>query len=309
MTHAHQSSGNGGHAGNPRRRLTIALVLAAVYMVAEIAGGLLSGSLALLADATHMLSDVAALALSLLASWVANRPPTARRTFGYQRAEILATLVNAATLLVTAVFIFVEAWHRFASPPAVNGRLMTVIAAGGLVVNLAMLAILHGGRDSSLNVRGAWLHVLTDTLGSIQAIAAGILLVVFGWRWVDPAASLLISLLVLYSGWRLLREATAVLMESVPAHIDIGEVSDAILAIPGVVGLHDLHVWSIATGFVSLSAHVTASPQGADDVLGAIREVLRDRFNITHSTIQIEPRAVPHSPLLPTRARTRDSNP
>jgi cobalt-zinc-cadmium efflux system protein len=297
VEHTHRHEGQGARDGSLRKRLAIALALAAGYMAAEVVGGLLSNSLALLADATHMLSDVAALSLSLFALWFARRPPSSRRTFGYHRVEILATLANAATLVVTAVFIFIEAWRRFASPPAVDGRLMTAIAVGGLVVNLAMLAILHGGRESSLNLRGAWLHVLTDTLGSVQAIAAGVLLVAFGWRWVDPLASLLISLLVLYSGWGLLREATAILMESVPAHIALEDVRRAILAVPGVAGLHDLHVWTITTGFVALSAHVTVTAVDPAVVLGEVRHVLRDTFAIEHSTIQVEPQS---APVLPT---------
>ncbi|MBI4917713.1 MAG: cation transporter [Acidobacteria bacterium] len=292
MAHTHRHEGVKAESSSPRQRLAIALVLAAAYMAAEVVGGLLSNSLALLADATHMLSDVAALALSLFAVWVARRPPTARRTYGYHRVEILATLVNAATLLVTAVFIFLEAWRRFAAPPDVDGTLMTVIASGGLVVNVLMLAVLHGGRESSLNLRGAWLHVLTDTLGSVQAIAAGALLMAFGWRWADPLASLLISLLVLYSGWRLLREATAILMESVPADIRLEEVREAILAVPGIVGLHDLHVWTITTGFVALSAHVTVRGGDQAPVLAAARECVHARFGIAHSTIQVEQAAV-----------------
>jgi len=293
----HRHEGEAAQGKSPRWRLALTLSLAAAYMVAEVAGGLLSNSLALLADATHMLSDVAALSLSLFALWFARRPASSKRTFGYHRVEILATLANAATLVVTAVFIFIEAWRRFPSPPAVDGRLMTAIAVGGLVVNLVMLAILHGGRESSLNLRGAWLHVLTDTLGSVQAIAAGVLLVAFGWRWVDPLASLLISLLVLYSGWGLLREATAILMESVPAHIALEDVRRAILAVPGVAGLHDLHVWTITTGFVALSAHVTVTAVDPAAVLGEVRHVLRDAFGIAHSTIQVEPQS---APVLPT---------
>ncbi|MBI4917570.1 MAG: cation transporter [Acidobacteria bacterium] len=292
MAHTHRHDGHGARDGSPRRRLAIALVLATGYMAAEVVGGLLSNSLALLADATHMLSDVAALSLSLFAVWFARRPPTARRTYGYHRVEILATLLNAATLLATAVFIFLEALRRFAAPPAVNGTLMTVIATGGLAVNLAMLAVLRGGRETSLNLRGAWLHVLTDTLGSVQAIAAGALLMAFGWRWVDPLASLLISLLVLYSGWGLLREATAILMESVPADIELEDVREAILAVPGIEGLHDLHVWTITTGFVALSAHVTVRDGDQAEVLAAARQCVHARFGISHSTIQVEQAAV-----------------
>jgi cobalt-zinc-cadmium efflux system protein len=271
-----------------RKRLTVTLALVAAYMVAELAGGLLTNSLALLADAGHMLSDVAALALSLFASRLADRPPTAQRTYGYYRAEILAALANGATLAAIALFTFFEAYRRFASPPQVKSGAMIGIACGGLLVNIASLAILHAGRAENLNVRGVWLHVLTDALGSIQAITAGALIAAFGWLWADPAASVLIGLLILYSAWSLLRESTAVLMEGVPGHLDLDEVRDAVLAVGGVTGLHDLHVWTVTSGFIAMSAHLEVGPDSPDGVLWQVRAMLRDRFGIEHSTIQVE---------------------
>lgn len=292
----------GGHAAihgsstsrrDNRRSLTLVLVLVAVYMVAEIIGGLLTNSLALLADAGHMFSDVAALGLALFAMWFAARPAPRQRTFGYYRAEILAALVNGATLVAMAVFILVEGWARLQDPPEVRGGLMMVIASGGLVVNLVALRLLHAGRHGSLNLRGAWLHVLTDLLGSVQAIAAGGLILAFGWWWADPVASLLIGLLVLYSAWGVVSASVSVLMESAPAHIDVDAVRDALRALPGVAEVHHLHVWSITSGMTALSVHlVPGASSGAawDVLLAGAQDLLRSRFQIGHTTIQIEGR-------------------
>jgi cobalt-zinc-cadmium efflux system protein len=275
------------------RGLAIAAGLALAFMVVEVVGGVLSGSLALLADAGHMLSDAAALLLSLFAAWIVRRPASRRRTYGYYRAEILAALANGATLLAVAALIGVEAWRRLANPPIVRGELMAAIGVGGLVANLAMLWVLHRGRDANLNVRGAWLHVATDTLGSIQVVVAGLLVAAFGWRWVDPAASALICVLVVWSAWGLLREAVSVLMESVPGHLAVDRVEETIRHVPGVLGLHDLHIWTIGSGFVALSAHVHADAREHVQVLQAVRRALADSFGITHSTIQIELPAPP----------------
>jgi cobalt-zinc-cadmium efflux system protein len=277
-----------------RKRLTLVLSLVVLYMVAEVVGGLASNSLALLADAGHMLTDAAALGLSLFAIWVARRPATPKRTYGYHRMEILAALVNGATLIAVAVLIFVEAYRRWSAPPAVKGGLMLAVACGGLAVNLVALLILHRGRGESLNVRGAWLHVLTDTLGSVQAIAAGVLISGFGWTWADPLASVLIGLLVIFSSWSLIRESVGVLMEGVPAHLELDEVAAAMAGVPGVMTVHDLHVWTITSGFVSLSAHVVIEPNCAEDVLWRVRAMLHDRFGIDHSTIQVERSPAPH---------------
>jgi cobalt-zinc-cadmium efflux system protein len=286
---SHDHGHRHGRAGN-RRRLALTLALAAGYTVAEVVGGLLTNSLALLADAGHMLSDVAALGLSLFAAWVADRPPTPRRTYGYYRAEILAALANGAALIAVSLFVFVEAAHRLRQPPEVMGSAMLAVAVGGLAVNLTGLWLLHGGRGESLNVHGAWLHVLTDALGSVGAIAAAILISSFGWAWADPVASILIGLLVIYSSWRLLAESVAVLMESAPRGIDVDEVHRAMRAVPGVLAVHDLHVWSITTGLDCLSAHVVAAESHAPAaLLKALRDTLNEKFGIDHLTIQIEP--------------------
>jgi cobalt-zinc-cadmium efflux system protein len=260
-------------------------------MLAEAVGGWLTGSLALLADAGHMLSDVAGLGLSLFAIWIAERPPTPQRSFGYYRAEILAALANGAALVAVSIFIFVEAYRRIWQPPEVQGAGMLAIAAGGLVVNLIGLWILGQGRHENLNVRGAWLHVLGDALGSVGAMAAGALVWAFAWHWADPLISVVIGLLINYSAWRLLAESVAVLMEYAPRGIDVDEVLETMKSVPGVLAVHDLHVWSVTSGLNSLSAHVVIDDgQSATALLTELRTLLHDRYGIDHSTLQIEPK-------------------
>ena len=287
MGHSH-SHGHGGREGG--RRLAGVLVLVLVYMVAEIAGGIWTGSLALLADAAHMASDAASLGLALFAAWFAGRPSGSRHTWGYHRTEILAALVNGAALIAVSVLIVGEAWERLREPADVAGLPMAAIAAGGLVVNLVSLRLLHGSRHESLNLKGAWLHVLSDTLGSVQALAAGLAVELLGWRWADPVASAVIAVLVVVAAWGLLREAVSVLMESAPGHVDVDEVRDAILEVEGVNGVHDLHVWTITSGWDALSAHVDHDDRVEPArLLASIRELLHDRFGLDHLTIQLEP--------------------
>jgi len=282
--HAH------AHGSQNRQRLGWAFAMSFTYMVAEFVGGYLTNSLALLADAGHMLSDVAALALSFFAIWIAAQPSPKHRTYGYYRAEILAALVNGASLITIALMIFWEAIKRFQSPEQVTGSLMMGIAVGGLVINLISMSILHGGREENLNLRGAWLHVLMDALGSVGAILAGLAIWLLDWQWVDPLASILIGLLVVYSSWRLLAEAVSVLMESAPANIDVDDVQDALHEVRGVTEIHDLHIWTITSGLVCLSAHAVVSDHRKDsEVLAELREMLHDQFGIDHITIQIEP--------------------
>lgn len=276
--------------GHQLRPMALVLVLVAGYMVAEIAGGLLANSLALLADAGHMLSDVMALALSLIALSIAQRPPTTQHTYGYQRAEILAALVNGAMLIVIAVFIIVEAYHRLLEPPAVRGTFLFGIALGGLAINLISLKLLHGGVEGNLNVRAAWLHVLGDTAGSVGAIVAGALIWAFGWYIADPIISAFIGLLVIYSAIQLLAETTAVLMEWAPGHIDVDEVLNTLMAVPGIDAVHSLHIWSITSGIEALSGHVVAEdPETYPVMLHILHTLLHERFGIDHVTIQIEP--------------------
>lgn len=289
-SHHHGHCHSQDRSGRNRRRLAVTLGLVVLYMVAEIVGGILSGSLALLADAGHMLSDAAALGLSLFAVWICQRPPDPRRTWGYYRIEILSALANGATLVALSIFILIEAFHRFREPGEVQAPLMMAVAGGGLLVNLISLGILSGGKDENLNVRGAWLHVLTDALGSVQVIIAGGLIYFFGWTWADPVASALIAILVIYSAWDLLRETVGVLMEGTPRHIDVDEVRNCLLALPGVLAVHDLHVWTITSGMESLSVHVVVEEGTSySDALVEVRSVLHDRFGIDHLTVQIEP--------------------
>lgn len=287
--HSHNHS-HGSHRTKSRKALSTALLLVLVYMMVQVVGGWLANSLALLADAGHMLSDAAALGLALYAMQLAGRmPASSRHTYGYHRAEILAALINGAALLAIALFIVVEAAQRWGEPLEVDGPLMLGVAAGGLLINLAGLWLLHGAREDSLNARGAWLHVLSDLLGSVQAIVAGALIWAFEWHWADLLASVLIALLVVRSAWALLRETTAVLMESAPVHIDVDEVHTSLLGEVGVVSVHDLHIWTVTSGFESLSAHVVlAEDEEPGPILTRLQKRMRERFGIDHVTIQVE---------------------
>ncbi len=283
--------GDSEHRSQNKKRLRITLILSVTYMVAEFVGGILTNSLALLADAGHMLADAGALGLSLFALWAAQKPVTSTHTYGYYRTEILAALVNGSTLVAIAIYIFIEAYQRLAMIPEVHGVLMLGIAGGGLLINLAGLCILNAGKSESLNIRGAWLHVFTDMLGSIGVMVAAALIWKLGWHWVDPLVSVLIGLLVLYSSWKLLKEVVAVLMEGSPGHIDVDEGRNEILEINGVDAVHDLHVWTITSGIIALSVHVTAKGKySRKRLLTTIQNTLLKRFRIAHGTIQIEPK-------------------
>lgn len=288
--HGHHGHDHGHGRSANSRRLALVLGLVVLYMLAEVAGAILTNSLALLADAGHMLSDAGALALSLFALWIARKPPTAGHTYGFYRTEILAALINGATLVAISAYVFVEAFRRLGTPAEVQGGWMMVVATGGLGINLLGLWILQAGRHDNLNMRGAWLHVLTDALGSVGAMTAGGLIWAFGWAWADPVASVLIGVLVLYSAWGLLRETVSVLMEGAPGHIDVDEVREAIAGADGVLSAHDLHVWTITSGMVALSAHVVArEPVRPGALLRSLQSLLETRFGIDHVTIQIEP--------------------
>jgi cobalt-zinc-cadmium efflux system protein len=285
--HAHT---HGGLLEGGRRRLLFVLVLTAAYMFAEAAGGWATGSLALLADAGHMLADAAALGLALVAAWFGARPATPSKTYGYYRLEILAAFANGVVLVLVSLRILVEAYGRWSHPPELErGGLMVTIAAGGLLVNLVCAWALHGERARDLNVRGAWLHVLGDALGSVGAIAAGVLVTLFGWYGADPLFSALIALLIVWSSWNLIREATNILLEGTPAHINLAAVEDAILDTAGVEAVHDLHVWTIKSGREALSAHVIHAHDVAQpELLRSLRARLREQFGVDHLTIQME---------------------
>ncbi len=276
-------------ASENRRRLLLVLSLASVTMLAEAIGGLWTGSLALLADAGHMLSDVSALTLSVLALSLAQRPRGPQQTYGFHRTEILAALANGVLLAGVSISIGVESIERIGRPTPILAGPMLAIACLGLTVNLVALGMLWSGRHHDMNVRGAWLHVASDALGSVGAITAALLVLAFGWTWADPVASLLISGLVLWSAWSLLREAVGVLMEWAPPHLDVREIERAIRDLAGVSAVHDLHVWTIASGMVALSGHVVSGEDGdSRKLLQEVSDLLHDRFEISHSTIQIE---------------------
>lgn len=285
----HDHSHSHGRAARSRRRLSIVLVLTAVYMLAEAVGGWMTGSLALLADAGHMLGDVAALALALTAVWFASRPATPSKTFGYYRLEILAALINGVALVLIAFLIFYEAYQRWDQPPPVRSGLMMLIATGGLGINILCAWLLHGDHKDDLNVRGARLHIIGDALGSVGAIVAGALMLLFGWYAADPIFSCLISLLIVWSSWHLIRDATNVLLEGTPAHINLAAVEDAILQTDGVRDVHDLHIWTITSGREALSAHVIhLETISQADLLKDLRLKLHDLFGVDHLTIQME---------------------
>jgi len=270
-------------------RLKIALCLTFFYLLAEAVGGWLTNSLALLADAGHMLTDVAALSLALGAIWFAARPATPSKTYGYYRLEILAAFINGVALAAIAIWVFVAAYVRFADPPEVHAGGLTAIAAGGLAVNLVAAWLLHGDHKHDLNLRGAFLHVMGDALGSVAAIFAGILILVFGWAWADAAASMLISLIIVYSAWHLIRESVNVLLEGTPSHINLRAVELSLREIDPVSDVHDLHVWTITSGIEALSVHIVHDGTASqNELLGVIKGHLSTRFGIEHVTIQLE---------------------
>ena len=274
-----------------RRSLTLALGLTLGYMVAQIVGGILSQSLALLADAGHMATDGAAILLAILALWVAGRPPSITRTFGFQRTEVLAAFINALSLWAIVGWIMVEAYQRFTDPPEIQVGIMLGVGIGGLLVNLAVAAVLHRSAHDSLNVQGAFLHVIGDLLSSLGVVAAGLVILVFGWNMADPILSVVIGVLILISSGRLLWKASHVLMEGTPAHLNLHQLCQRLEGVEGVTGVHDIHAWSITTGYDALSAHVTADRTGertSDQVLQNLREIASREFGISHVTIQLE---------------------
>jgi cobalt-zinc-cadmium efflux system protein len=271
------------------RRLSVVLVFTTIYMFAELVGGWWTGSLALLADAGHMFTDVAALILALVAVWFGSRPATSRKTFGYYRLEIIAALVNGVALVVMSLLIFYGSYERWLSPPVVRSGPMMLVASGGLIVNLICAWILHGRDEVDLNIRGAWLHVIGDALGSVAAIVAGACMALFGWYAADPLFSVVIGMLIIWSSVRLIREATNVLLEGTPAHINLAAVEDAILDTKGVDDVHDLHIWTITSGREALSAHVIHSEKiSQPELLKELRTKLQVRFGVDHLTIQME---------------------
>lgn len=283
------------HAKNTpgsERRLRWALGLTGSFLLVEVAGGIITGSLALLSDAAHMFTDVTALVIALLAVRVGKRAVDDRRTYGYQRFEILASAFNALLLFAVAGYILFEAWERFREPPPVNSTGMLAIAVVGLVVNFISLKLLAGGRDESLNVKGAYLEVWSDLLGSAGVMAAAIGIHFTGWRWLDPAVAIAIALWVLPRTWKLLRESTHILLEGTPANVDVAALRRAILASAGVTDIHDLHVWTLTSGRHILTAHVVVSTSAnRQAVLEDLTAKLRGDFRLGHTTLQLEDEA------------------
>src|SRR4051812_25295142 len=269
-------------------RLGVVLGLTVAFMVVEAIGGWISGSLALLADAGHMLTDAGALGLSLLSARIALRPANSSKTYGYQRWEILAALINGAALFAIAAWVILEAIQRIHQPQPIRAELFLVVAAGGLLVNLISLGILHDIRRKNLNARGAYLHVLGDALGSVGAIAAAGIVLATGWTLADPIISIALALLILIGGWRLLRESTDILLEGVPGHVSLAEVHRRMLGVSGVTAVHDLHVWTVTSGMVAMSGHaIVPSLDAHPGVLERIRSEMA-LLGIAHVTIQLE---------------------
>ena len=289
--HAHHAAADpkGSASGRHSYRLGIALAMTLTYMSAEVIGGIITGSLALLADAAHMLTDAAGLGLALLAIRFAAKPATAQKTYGYMRAEILSALANSTFLLLVTGYILYEAYTRFVSPPTVASTPMMIVAVIGLAVNLISMRILSGGSSESLNVRGAYFEVISDMLGSIGVILAALVIKFTGWTVADPIIAAAIGLFIIPRTWRLLNETVHILLEGVPTDIDLAEVAQSLSSIENVRAIHDLHVWTITSGMNAMSVHLRVStPAQSAVALQSARELMKKKYKIEHVTIQIE---------------------
>jgi cobalt-zinc-cadmium efflux system protein len=293
-THGHTHGRGTTVTGSYRRALTVVLLISLGIAIAEVVGAILTGALVLLADAAHMAADAAGLGLSLLAAWFASRPPTARRTFGYARAEILAAMANSLLLLAMAGVIFTAAIRRLADPPAVSSGLLIAFGVGALIGNAGSLLILRRGQAESLNVRGAFLEVAADTLGAAAVIVTGIIISATGFTLADPIASLVVGALILPRTWRLLREAVDILLEASPKGIDLDDIRRHMAELTGVREVHELHVWTITSGLPVFSAHVVVDPEIIERgqraiMLDQLQDCLSGHFDVDHSTFQLEP--------------------
>lgn len=276
--------------------LKITLVIVAVITAVEVVGGILSNSLALLGDAGHMLVDGLALGLSLFAMALARRPATPSKTYGYHRAEIMAALTNGTILVLVSLFIFYEAYQRFSDPPQIRTPLMIVVAAIGLVGNLAGVLLLRRRTQRSLNVKAAFWHIVGDTISSVGVIVAGVIILVTGWYIADPIIAILIGGIILWGAVRIVRESSDILLESVPRHIKVDEVVEAIKGVPGVQDVHDIHIWTITSGLYALSAHVSIEDQTVSrsaEIMEAVNQHLAEYFDIRHTTLQLECESCP----------------
>lgn len=286
--HEHYGEAHLTPQGNP---LKLALIIVLVIMLVEIVGGLLSNSLALVSDAAHMLIDALALGLSLFAMTIAKRPATARRTYGYHRAEILAALVNGVTVFLVSLYIFYEAYQRFLTPPTVNTAIMLPVAVIGLIANMAVILILRRSTMGSLNIKAAFWHVVGDTLSSVGVIIAAIVIALTGWSTADPILAVLIGAIILWGAVSLVRESVNILAEAVPPDIELDKVTEAIKAVPGVEDVHDLHVWTITSGVPALSAHLLITDRQVSrstEIVNAVNQNLQQQFHISHATLQLE---------------------
>lgn len=282
-----------------RRLLWITFGLSLTYLCVEVAGGLLTNSLALLADAAHMLTDVGGLGLALFASWMSSKPLTRLKTYGYYRVEILAALTNSLVLFLVSFYILYEAVDRFREPPEVSSLPMLAVAGVGLVVNLIGIWLLRRTAKDSLNMQGAFLEVVSDLLSSVGVLLAGAIMWATGWYYADPIFSVVIGLFILPRTWKLMTQAVNVLLEATPAHINLAEVEQVMLGVQGVASVHDVHVWTITSGIDALSAHIVVADGTQPSVAATITErlaaILRDKFKLEHSTIQLE--AVTRKPI------------
>ncbi|MBB5077091.1 cation diffusion facilitator family transporter [Nonomuraea endophytica] len=291
MTGGH-GHGSASATARYRGRMAVVIGITSVIFVAQIAGGLLANSLALISDALHSATDVTGVLMALIASMFAARPASQRRTFGYYRLEILAAVANAVLLFGIAVWVFAAAWERFFQPPEVASGTVLVVAGVGLAVNLVSMALLYRGQKESLNVRGAYLEVLGDMLGSVAVLVAALVIQVTGWFVVDPIASVVVAVMILPRAWRLLREAVEVLLQATPKGMDLSQVRAHMLEREGVLGVHDLHAWTLTSGLPVLTAHVVVADERLPDagrLLDELHECLTGHFDVEHSTIQLEP--------------------
>ena len=290
-SHVHTDKGSPHERDDDARRsLQTALAITAVVLVIELIGGIYSNSLALLADAGHMFTDVAALSLSSFAIWFAAKPATPRKTYGFYRVEILAALLNGVFLVLVALFVFYEAYERLLDPPEVRAELMLLVASGGLLANVASAYILFSKQSKSLNVRGAFFHVLSDAIGSLGAITASLLILFLGWNFADALISAIVAVLILSSSWILIRDAVDILLEGTPSHINLTTLKEQLIGTDGVMSVHDLHVWTLTSGVVAMSCHVVVDGEdsGRVDILGRVSRIAHDLFRIDHTTIQVE---------------------
>lgn len=295
--HGHGTPGHNHASGANERSLRIALGLTSAFLVVELVGGLLSQSLALISDAAHMFTDVAALAIALMAIRLSRRPADSKRTFGYHRFEVLAAALNAALLFSVAVYVVVEAYRRLKAPPEIESTAMLVIAAVGLVVNLLSMRVLRSGQASNLNIKGAYLEVWADMIGSIGVILGALILKWTEWSWVDSVVAILIGLWVVPRTWALLKSSVNILLEGVPEGVDIDQIKQTLAAVDGVKSLHDLHVWSVTSGKTTLTVHlvVDAAVNAEQTVLPVVRESLAQAFGIHHITVQCETEPCGHT--------------